>query len=126
MTNAGSNPAYVASDLLSQAEHGPDSQVVLLAVDLSDAQLEAILVEVESQGEALPRSDVCRQSIPKSFALRVKDLDEAIAFSNEYAPEHLILSIPEAQGLLPKITNAGSVFLGAFSSERYAGKKNSD
>ena len=118
VASSESNPAYVASDLLSQAEHGPDSQVVLLAVDLTDAQLEAIMDEVERQGEALPRADICRQSIPKSFALRVASMDEALVFSNEYAPEHLILSVPVAESYLPKVNNAGSVFLGEYSSER--------
>lgn len=66
-----SNPAYVASDLLSQAEHGPDSQVVLLAVGLSDERLQEIEDEVEKQGERLPRADIVRQSIPKRWVLVV-------------------------------------------------------
>lgn len=114
-----SNPAYVASDLLSQAEHGVDSQVVLVAVDLTESELAAIEDEIHNQASRLPRVDIVRQSIPKSFILRVKTLDEAVAFSNDYAPEHLILHVDEAEKLLPKIMHAGSVFVGPYSPERY-------
>lgn len=118
IADATSNPAYVASDLLSQAEHGVDSQVVLVAVDLTDAQLAAIEDEIHNQASRLPRVDIVRQSIPKSFTLRVKTMDEAVAFSNDYAPEHLILHNDNAESLLPKIMHAGSVFVGPYSPER--------
>ncbi|KAI9319939.1 histidinol dehydrogenase-domain-containing protein [Dichotomocladium elegans] len=111
------NPAYVASDLLSQAEHGADSQVVLVAVDLSAAELQAIEDQIHIQATRLPRVDIVRQSIPKSYTIKVKSLDEAVSFSNEYAPEHLILHIDDAEKLLPKINHAGSVFVGAYSPE---------
>ncbi|KAJ3036224.1 trifunctional histidinol dehydrogenase [Rhizophlyctis rosea] len=111
------NPAYVASDLLSQAEHGVDSQVVLLAVNLTAAELAAIEKEVAVQGAALPRSDIVRESIPKSFILNVKDLEEAMEFSNAYAPEHLILHTEYAEGLVDEVDNAGSVFVGQWSPE---------
>ncbi|KAJ8653009.1 histidinol dehydrogenase [Lichtheimia ornata] len=111
------NPAYVASDLLSQAEHGVDSQVVLVAVDLSDSELGAIEDQIHTQASRLPRVDIVRKSIPKSYTLKVKNLDEAVAFSNDYAPEHLILHVDNAESLLPGINNAGSVFVGAYSPE---------
>ncbi|ORZ20382.1 histidinol dehydrogenase-domain-containing protein [Absidia repens] len=111
------NPAYVAADLLSQAEHGADSQVVLLAVDLSDDELTAIENQVHDQAMQLPRVDIIRQSIPKSYSLRVKTLEQATEFSNNYAPEHLILHIDNARDLVQHITNAGSVFVGAYSPE---------
>ncbi|KAJ2784918.1 trifunctional histidinol dehydrogenase [Coemansia javaensis] len=117
IADATSNPAYVASDLLSQAEHGPDSQVVLLAVDLSAAQLAAIEAEVHAQAERLPRVDVVRQSIPKSFCLQVASLRDALAFSNAYAPEHLILHNDRAADCVADVVNAGSVFVGPYSPE---------
>ena len=114
-----SNPAYVASDLLSQAEHGVDSQVVLIASDVSDAHLAKIEEQVRLQGEALPRSDIVRESIGKSFVIRVKGREEAMRFSNSYAPEHLILHVEDAEGLMGSVDNAGSVFVGHWSPERY-------
>lgn len=110
-------PAYVASDLLSQAEHGPDSQVVLLAAGMSDALVQQIEEEVEKQGEALPRRDIVRLSIPKSYILRVPSLDKAMEFSNAYAPEHLILHVDQAERLVEKVQHAGSVFVGPYSPE---------
>ncbi|KAJ3052892.1 trifunctional histidinol dehydrogenase [Rhizophlyctis rosea] len=112
-----SNPAYVASDLLSQAEHGVDSQVVLLASNISDAHLAKIEEQVRLQGEALPRADIVRESIGKSFVLRVQGREEAMRFSNLYAPEHLILHVEDAEDLLPLVDNAGSVFVGHWSPE---------
>ncbi|ORX55111.1 hypothetical protein DM01DRAFT_1304737 [Hesseltinella vesiculosa] len=111
------NPTYVAADLLSQAEHGTDSQVVLLAVDLTDIQLQAIEDQVHEQAIRLPRVDIIRQSIPKSYVLRVGSLQQAIQFSNEYAPEHLILHTDNARDLVKDINNAGSVFVGHYSPE---------
>ncbi|KAI9325110.1 histidine biosynthesis trifunctional-protein [Zopfochytrium polystomum] len=117
IADENSNPAYVASDLLSQAEHGGDSQVVLVAVAVSAGHLAAIEREVKVQGEALPRADIVRVSIPKSYILNVQTRDEALAFSNAYAPEHLILHIDDAEMVLPKVVNAGSVFVGKWSPE---------
>ncbi|KAJ2899371.1 trifunctional histidinol dehydrogenase, partial [Coemansia aciculifera] len=117
VADATSNPAYVASDLLSQAEHGPDSQAVLLAVDLSDAQMAAIEAEVDAQAARLPRVDIVRQSIPKGFCLRVPSMAEALVFSNAYAPEHLILQTDAAADYVKDIVNAGSVFVGHYSPE---------
>ncbi|KAI9306096.1 histidinol dehydrogenase-domain-containing protein [Cunninghamella echinulata] len=111
------NPAYAAADLLSQAEHGIDSQVVLLAVDLTDDEVAALEDQVHEQAIRLPRVDIIRQSIPKSYILRVKTMEEAIAFSNSYAPEHLILHTDNAKDLVQYINNAGSVFVGHYSPE---------
>ncbi|KAI8641727.1 histidinol dehydrogenase-domain-containing protein [Parasitella parasitica] len=114
-----SNPAYVAADLLSQAEHGADSQVVLLAVDLTEQHLKEIENEVHDQAMALPRCDIIRKSIPHSFSLSMKTLEEAMEFSNDYAPEHLILHLKDAPGAVPLVKNAGSVFVGQYSPESF-------
>lgn len=113
-----SNPVFVASDLLSQAEHGTDSQVVLLAIDLSAKQLEDIEHQVDVQAKALPRVDIIREAIKKSLIVTVKTQEEAIKFSNDYAPEHLILHLEDAPGAVKEIENAGSIFVGPFSPER--------
>ncbi|KAJ2059223.1 trifunctional histidinol dehydrogenase [Coemansia sp. S146] len=117
VADATSNPAYVASDLLSQAEHGPDSQAVLLAVGLSAAQLAAIETEIDTQAARLPRVDIVRQSVPKGFCLCVPSMADALAFSNAYAPEHLILQTDSASDYVKDIVNAGSVFVGHYSPE---------
>ncbi|KAI8910709.1 histidinol dehydrogenase-domain-containing protein [Powellomyces hirtus] len=117
IADATCNPAYVASDLLSQAEHGPDSQVVLLAVDLKPELLAAIEDEVKTQGEALPRSDIVRESIPKSYIMKMDTMQQAMDFSNKYAPEHLILHLDDAERWVEKVQNAGSVFVGPWSPE---------
>ncbi|KAM0440938.1 hypothetical protein ACHAPT_000241 [Fusarium lateritium] len=111
------NPAFVASDLLSQAEHGVDSQVILLAVDLNEEQLKAIEDEVHKQALALPRVDIVRGSIAHSVTVQVKDVEEAMRISNEYAPEHLILQLKDAEKVVGQVMNAGSVFVGAWTPE---------
>lgn len=111
------NPAFVASDLLSQAEHGVDSQVILIAVDLDEKQLSAIEDELHAQANALPRVDIVRGSIAHSVTFVVKDINEAIALSNEYAPEHLILQVQDAESAIPLVQNAGSVFIGQWTPE---------
>ncbi|EDR12447.1 uncharacterized protein LACBIDRAFT_231720 [Laccaria bicolor S238N-H82] len=111
------NPAFVAADLLSQAEHGVDSQVVLVAVDLLPDHLAAIEREVDVQARALSRVDIVRQSIAKSIILKVATAGEAIAFSNDYAPEHLILHLDNASQKVSQIDNAGSVFVGPYTPE---------
>jgi phosphoribosyl-ATP pyrophosphohydrolase/phosphoribosyl-AMP cyclohydrolase/histidinol dehydrogenase len=110
-------PAFVASDLLSQAEHGVDSQVILIAVDLTEAQLQAIEDTLDEQAKALPRVDIVRGAIAHSVTLSVKTLDEAMTLSNEYAPEHLILQIKDAAAAVEKVINAGSVFVGQWTPE---------
>ncbi|KAG0141644.1 hypothetical protein CROQUDRAFT_725529 [Cronartium quercuum f. sp. fusiforme G11] len=117
IADESANPIFVAADLLSQAEHGPDSQVILLAVNLPDDRLSAIEVEIESQAMRLPRLSIIEQSIPKSLIIRVNSIEQAFDLSNDYAPEHLILHLPRASQYLPRIRNAGSVFLGGFSPE---------
>lgn len=111
------NPAFVASDLLSQAEHGVDSQVILLAVDLNEEQLKAIEDEVHKQALALPRVDIVRGSIAHSVTVQVKGVEEAMRISNEYAPEHLILQLKDAEKVVDQVMNAGSVFVGAWTPE---------
>ncbi|SPJ71214.1 probable histidine biosynthesis trifunctional protein (his-3) [Fusarium torulosum] len=111
------NPAFVASDLLSQAEHGIDSQVILIAVDLSEKELKAIEDEVHNQAVALPRVDIVRGSIAHSVTVQVKDITEAMRISNEYAPEHLILQIKDAEKAVDQVMNAGSVFIGHWTPE---------
>lgn len=114
------NAAFVAADLLSQAEHGVDSQVVLVAVDSPPERLAEVEAEVDRQARALTRVDIVRQSIPKSIVVRTSSIQEAIAFSNDYAPEHLILHLENAPAAVAALENAGSVFVGPYSPERYA------
>ena len=111
------NPVFVASDLLSQAEHGVDSQVVLIAIALEETQLQAIEAELHKQANALPRVDIVRGAINHSVTLVVADLAEAMALSNRYAPEHLILQIERAEEAVGLVTNAGSVFVGPWTPE---------
>lgn len=111
------NPAFVASDLLSQAEHGVDSQVICIAIDLNDEQLLAIEDEVDRQARALPRMDIVKGSLAHSVTFVVKDIHEAMALSNEYAPEHLILQIQNAESVVEQVQNAGSVFIGQWTPE---------
>ena len=108
-------PEFVASDLLSQAEHGVDSQVILVTTD--PALASAVGREVEAQLADLPRADIARQSIDASLIVIASDLDEAVAISNEYAPEHLILQVASASDLLEHIRAAGSVFVGPWAPE---------
>ncbi|OLN82922.1 Histidine biosynthesis trifunctional protein [Colletotrichum chlorophyti] len=111
------NPAFVASDLLSQAEHGVDSQVILIAIDLTEDQLRAIEDELHSQAMALPRVDIVRGSIAHSVTIQVKTVEEAMRISNDYAPEHLILQIKDAEKVTEQVMNAGSVFIGEWTPE---------
>jgi len=110
------DPAFVAADLLSQAEHGPDSQVVLVFVG-SEQVLNEVLDELEAQLEQLPRIDIAQKALENSSAIVVNSSDEAMAFSNQYAPEHLILATRNADELAEKVVNAGSVFIGNYSCE---------
>ena len=112
------NPAFVAADLLSQAEHGIDSQVVLVAVDLSPKTLAGVEKEVDDQARVLERVEIVRQSIAKSIIVKAQSVEEAIAFSNDYAPEHLILHLQDARDRVSSINNAGSIFVGPYSPER--------
>ena len=109
------NPAFVAADLLSQAEHGADSQVILLSDD--NRVITAINKELETQLFQLSRKEIAEKALINSTAILLKNIDECIDFSNLYAPEHLILAIENAESVIPKIVNAGSVFLGKWSCE---------
>lgn len=109
------NPAFVAADLLSQAEHGADSQVVLITT--SEKLIEEVEKEVMNQLKALPRRDIAEKSLANSKLILVKDMDEAIEMTNEYAPEHLIIETKDYMELAEKVVNAGSVFLGALTPE---------
>ena len=111
------NAAFVASDLLSQAEHGADSQVVLIAVNLNEQQLAEIETELHAQANALPRVDIVRQAIEHSLTLVVQDISEAMTLANQYAPEHLILQVEDAENVVSMVENAGSVFVGPWTPE---------
>ncbi len=110
-----SNPAFVASDLLSQAEHGPDSQVILVANRLEI--VEKVLTEIERQVIMLPRGKIASKALEHSILIVQENRDEQIGFINEYAPEHLIISTKNYAEIAEKITNAGSVFLGEYTPE---------
>ena len=110
-----SNPAFVAADLLSQAEHGVDSQVVL--VTTSEKFLGEVEYEVQHQLSRLPRWQIAEKSLENSKLILVKGMDEAIEMANEYAPEHLIIETKDYMDLAEKVVNAGSVFLGAYTPE---------
>ena len=110
-----SNPAFVAADLLSQAEHGVDSQVVL--VTTSEKFLGEVEYEVQHQLSRLPRWQIAEKSLENSKLILVKDMDEAIEMANEYAPEHLIIETKDYMDLAEKVVNAGSVFLGGYTPE---------
>ncbi|RLN42552.1 histidinol dehydrogenase, chloroplastic isoform X1 [Panicum miliaceum] len=110
------NPVHVAADLLSQAEHGPDSQVVLVIAG-DGVDLDAIEAEVSKQCNALPRGEFASKALSHSFTVFSKDMVEAISFSNLYAPEHLIINVKDAEQWEEFIENAGSVFLGQWTPE---------
>jgi histidinol dehydrogenase len=109
------NPTFIASDLLSQAEHGPDSQVILVADDL--AIIQSTLLEVEKQLEILPRKEIAKLALENSKAILVESMEVAIDILNEYAAEHLILQVTNPEGIADKIINAGSIFLGDYTPE---------
>lgn len=108
-------PSFVAADLLAQAEHGTDSQAILVAT--SNKIIAETLKEVEKQLAILPRKDIAAKAIENSYAVLTDNIELAMQFSNEYAPEHLILATEQYQKLIPLITNAGSVFLGNLTPE---------
>ncbi len=109
------NPAYVAADMLSQAEHGVDSQAILITVD--EDLVEKVQEQIELQLEQLPRKEIATNALTHSKIIVVKTLEEAVEMTNEYAPEHLIISTHYHNGVAANISNAGSVFLGNYSPE---------
>ena len=115
IADAEANPVFVAADLLSQAEHGPDSQVILLSP--SAALLDAAAAEVERQCAELPRVAIVRQSLARSRLILVDSLAQAVEVSNRYAPEHAIIQVKDPRALLPAVQSAGSIFLGQWACE---------
>lgn len=108
-------PAYVAADLLSQAEHGADSQSILITV--SESLIQAVQEAIEQQLEYLPRKELALKSLENSRIILLKTLEEAVEMTNEYAPEHLIIATRYYDAVADRIVNAGSVFLGNFTPE---------
>ena len=115
IADAGANPAFIAADLLAQAEHGPDSQVVF--VTDSAALVAAVDAEVRAQVARLPREAIATKALDFARLIVVPTLDEAFAISNAYGPEHLIVQLRDPRAWLPKITCAGSIFLGDYAPE---------
>lgn len=115
LADHSANPAFVASDLLSQAEHGADSQALL--VTTSESLIARVEEEINRQLEALPRKELAMRSLANSKLILVHDMDEAIEITNEYAPEHLIIETADYLDLAELIVNAGSVFLGSLTPE---------
>ncbi len=115
IADAGATAAFVAADLLSQAEHGPDSQVILLSDDAG--LIAAVQAEVETQMARLARQGIARQALAASQLIKVASIEQAFAVSNRYAPEHLILALREPRRWLDHVDAAGSVFLGDYTPE---------
>ncbi|WP_353186388.1 histidinol dehydrogenase [Parapedobacter lycopersici] len=115
VADSSSNPGYVAADLLAQAEHGPDSQAILVSTD--QTLVEQVQDALQDQLQQLPRADIAKKALANSYALICDNMEEAMTFSNQYAPEHLIIEVDDWQPLIRKITNAGSVFLGHLTPE---------
>ncbi|NLJ43590.1 MAG: histidinol dehydrogenase [Bacteroidales bacterium] len=115
IAGSDADPSFVAADLLSQAEHGSDSQVILLS-DNNDL-LESAMKETEKQARQLPRKNIALMSLENSRFILLRTLDECMEFSNIYAPEHLIISTSDPHLLADKVRNAGSVFIGRYSCE---------
>lgn len=110
-----SNPVFVAADLLSQAEHGIDSQVIFITT--SEDMLDSVMKETEKQLAVLPRRDIAEKSLQNSQYVLVGSKEEAMALSNTYAPEHLIIATEDYEQLADQVINAGSVFLGSYACE---------
>ena len=115
IADESSNPSFVAADLLSQAEHGIDSQVILIVT--SEEKSKEVTDEIELQLKILPRRDIAAKTLENSKIIIVHDTDEAIKLSNVYAPEHLIINTVDYEQLAERVVNAGSVFLGQYACE---------
>lgn len=115
LADSSANPVFVAADLLSQAEHGVDSQAILITT--SDRLIKEVAAEVERQLAVLPRKEIAEKSLANSKLILVKDMQEAVELTNAYAPEHLIIETENYLEVAEKIVNAGSVFLGSLSPE---------
>ena len=115
IADSAADPGFIAADLLSQAEHGPDSQVVLLT-DTKE-MMTNVKSEIDIQIEKLPRKGIAGHALRNSMSLLLRDIDECLEFSNMYAPEHLIINTKNAADVAQKVINAGSVFIGKYSCE---------
>lgn len=115
LADGSCDPGFVASDLLSQAEHGPDSQVILVSSSMKT--IESVLLELASQLRELPRKEIAAKALSNSKAILLKNNNEALELLDRYAPEHLILACKDADRLATRVTNAGSVFVGHYSLE---------
>ncbi|VEB22859.1 histidinol dehydrogenase [Avibacterium volantium] len=115
LADENADPDFVASDLLSQAEHGADSQVIL--VTPSETLAKSTALAIERQLAQLPRAETARQALDHSRIFIAEDLAQAVEISNQYAPEHLVVQVENARALLDQLDNAGSIFLGAYSPE---------
>ncbi|MGI9273172.1 MAG: histidinol dehydrogenase [Woeseiaceae bacterium] len=115
IADATASPQFVAADLLSQAEHGVDSQVVLICTNIEFAQ--QVNIEISAQLADLPRASIAKAALQNSRSIIVADIETAIEISNAYAPEHLILQVESAREFLPSVRNAGSVFVGPWTPE---------
>ena len=115
LADASANPDFIASDLLSQAEHGPDSQVVFVTNE--EELIQKVLDSLKKQLDELPRKQIASQALSNSFIIRVNNMDDGLDLLNQYAPEHLIISSESQDELAEKVINAGSVFLGNYSPE---------
>ncbi len=115
IADRSADPTFVASDLLAQAEHGPDSQVVLVTND--SEIIRKVQLETDKQLKLLPRKEFAAKALENSFLILLNSLTECMEFSNSYAPEHLIISTSDSLSLADEVTNAGSVFIGEYSCE---------
>jgi len=115
IADSRANPEFVVADLLSQAEHGPDSQVIMLTDNKE--LIESVRSEVEKQVGLLPRKEIAKKALENSKLILLSSMDDCIDFSNKYAPEHLIINTSDTNSIANKVINAGSVFLGSFSCE---------
>ena len=115
ITDASANPDFIAADFLSQAEHGRDSQAIMVTADSSI--VEPVINAIEKQLEVLPRKEITEQALSHSRIIVLKDKQEIIDFTNLYAPEHLIIQTADYAEIAREIRNAGSVFMGAYTPE---------
>jgi histidinol dehydrogenase len=115
IADESANPSFIAADLLSQAEHGADSQVVLVTTHQSI--VDKTLIQLDSQVEKLPRKEIAKEALKNSLAIVFDSKEKMIDYVNEYAPEHLIINTADCDAIAERIVNAGSIFLGAYSPE---------
>ena len=115
IADSSADPSFLASDLLAQAEHGPDSQVILVTDD--SEIIRNVQLETDNQLKLLPRKEIATKTLKNSLLILLDSIPECMEFSNNYAPEHLIISTSDPQTMADKVTNAGSVFIGKYSCE---------